>query len=49
MLLRSHPAPTLRALELLQQERFRQQIVSAQWKDIMLKEFIENAVPERKQ
>jgi len=44
-----HPAPTLRALELLQQESFRQQIVSAGWKDVMLKEFIENAVPERKQ
>lgn len=48
MLLCSHPAPTLRALELLQQESFRQQIVSAGWKDIMLKEFAENSVPERK-
>jgi mediator of RNA polymerase II transcription subunit 31 len=43
----SHPGPTLRALELLQQERFRQQILTPDLLNVMLMEGIRNAVPDK--
>lgn len=40
-----HPGPTLRALELLQQERFRQDIINAGVMDRLIIEGQRNAVP----
>jgi mediator of RNA polymerase II transcription subunit 31 len=45
MLLCSHPGPTLRALELLQQERFRQDILTPGLTNKMQIEGQRNAVP----
>jgi hypothetical protein len=44
----SHPGPTLRALELLQQERFRQDILSPNLLNYMTVQVLENAVPAEK-
>lgn len=41
----SHPGPTLRALELLQQERFRQDIINPGVMDRLIIEGQRNAVP----
>ncbi|KAF2676145.1 SOH1-domain-containing protein [Lentithecium fluviatile CBS 122367] len=41
-----HPGPTLRALELLQQEKFREDILSPNLMNVMIVEGIKNAVPE---
>jgi mediator of RNA polymerase II transcription subunit 31 len=45
---RSHPGPTLRALELLQQERFRQDILAPGLMDRLVIEGQRNAVPTKK-
>lgn len=44
----SHPGPTLRALELLQQERFRQDIITPGLTNKLLIEGQRNAVPSQK-
>jgi mediator of RNA polymerase II transcription subunit 31 len=41
----SHPGPTIRALELLQQERFRQEIINPGVMNMMQLEGQRNAVP----
>ncbi|CAO2653173.1 Nn.00g025840.m01.CDS01 [Neocucurbitaria sp. VM-36] len=43
-----HPAPTLRALELLQQERFRQEILAPGLVDRLVIEGQRNAVPAQR-
>lgn len=43
-----HPGPTLRALELLQQERFRKEILNPNLLSFMTMEGLKNAVPEKK-
>ncbi|KAF2875476.1 mediator complex, subunit Med31 [Massariosphaeria phaeospora] len=40
-----HPGPTLRALELLQQDRFRKDILGPNVMDFMTMEGLKNAVP----
>jgi mediator of RNA polymerase II transcription subunit 31 len=42
---RSHPGPTLRALELLQQERFRTEIVNPSLFNYMTMEGLKHALP----
>jgi mediator of RNA polymerase II transcription subunit 31 len=44
----SHPGPTLRALELLQQERFRQDIITPGLMNKMQIEGQRNAVPSQR-
>ena len=44
----SHPGPTLRALELLQQERFRKEILNPNLLNFMTMEGLKSAVPEKK-
>jgi mediator of RNA polymerase II transcription subunit 31 len=44
----SHPGPTLRALELLQQERFRKEISNPAVMNMMELEGQRNAVPGQK-
>jgi len=44
----SHPGPTLRALELLQEERFRQDIITPAVMNRMQLEGQRNAVPGQK-
>ena len=46
---RSYPGPTLRALELLQQERFRREILSPMVTNYMTLIGLENAVPHEKE
>lgn len=41
----SHPGPTLRALELLQQERFRTEILNPSLFNYMIMEGLKNAIP----
>ncbi|KAF2264903.1 SOH1-domain-containing protein [Lojkania enalia] len=43
-----HPGPTLRTLELLQQERFRQEILTPNLMNVMTIEGMRNAVPDKK-
>ncbi|KAF1996545.1 SOH1-domain-containing protein [Amniculicola lignicola CBS 123094] len=43
-----HPGPTLRALELLQQERFRQEILHPNLVEVMMMEGLKNALPIKK-
>ena len=43
----SHPGPTLRALELLQQEPFRQQLLSPALLQALTDEGIKHAVPDK--
>ncbi|KAF2249101.1 mediator of RNA polymerase II transcription subunit 31 [Trematosphaeria pertusa] len=43
-----HPGPTLRALELLQQERFRREILSPNLMNYMTIEGLKNAVPDKR-
>ncbi|KAF2275460.1 SOH1-domain-containing protein [Westerdykella ornata] len=42
-----HPGPTLRALELLQQERFRKDIADLNVLNFMTIQWLENAIPPR--
>jgi len=48
MLPPSHPGPTLRALELLQQDRFRQDILAPGLMDRLVIEGQRHAVPAKK-
>ena len=43
----SHPGPTLRTLELLQQERFRREILSPNLLNFMTVEGLKHAVPKK--
>lgn len=45
----SHPGPTLRALELLQQERFRKEILNPNLLNLMTVEGLKHAVPDKKE
>lgn len=44
----SHPGPTLRTLELLQNERFRRDIMSPELVNNMMIQGQRNAVPDKK-
>ncbi|PSN67897.1 SOH1-domain-containing protein [Corynespora cassiicola Philippines] len=43
-----HPGPTLRTLELLQHERFRQEIIGPNLMNYMTMEGLKHAVPDKK-
>ncbi|KAF2738823.1 mediator of RNA polymerase II transcription subunit 31 [Polyplosphaeria fusca] len=42
-----HPGPSLRALELLQQERFRKDILTPNLLNVVIMEGLRNAVPDQ--